>query len=152
MTVTEAIGLSAAALAGYAYVPQISHLVRERCSAGVSEKAFALWLGASVLMTIHAVSIGSGVFVVLGLQQVACTGVVAFFCRRYRGHTCPSHDTAPTSSGPPSPIAAQGGRGSGGCWRAPNASERSVPSPLASNSQASGSDVVGAATSPPVGA
>jgi hypothetical protein len=92
MTVTEAIGLTAAALAGYAYVPQISHLARERCSAGLSERAFTLWLGSSVLMTIHAVSIGSGVFVVLGLQQVGCTGVVAFFCRRYRGQRCPSHD------------------------------------------------------------
>lgn len=104
MTVTEVIGLSAAALAAYAYLPQISHLVREQCSAGLSERAFALWLGSSVLMTIHAISIGSGVFVVLGLQQVACTGVVAFFSRRYRGQTCPSHDAARTTSAPSSPA------------------------------------------------
>jgi uncharacterized protein with PQ loop repeat len=89
---TEALGLAAAALAAYAYVPQVSHLVREHCSAGLSERAFALWLGSSVLMTIHAIGIGSAVFVVLGVQQVACTGVVAFFCRRYRGQMCPSHD------------------------------------------------------------
>ena len=77
---SEAIGLSAAVLAGYAYIPQFAHLVREHCSAGLSERAFGLWLTASVLMTVHAVSIGSAVFVVLqraadGLYRRGC-GVV----------------------------------------------------------------------------
>ena len=108
MTATEVIGLTAAALAAYAYVPQISHLVREHCSAGLSERAFALWLASSVLMTIHAISIGSEVFVVLGLQQVACTGVVAVFCRRYRGQVCPSHDLPEESAVVPGPTARGG--------------------------------------------
>ena len=91
MTVSEAIGLSAAGIAAYAYVPQISHLVREHCSAGMSERAFRLWLTSSVLMTVHAVGIGSVVFVVLGTQQMASTAVVAALCRRYRDQACPSH-------------------------------------------------------------
>jgi hypothetical protein len=40
MSVPEVLGFSGAALSGYAYLPQISHLVRERCSAGLSERAF----------------------------------------------------------------------------------------------------------------
>jgi uncharacterized protein with PQ loop repeat len=91
VTASEAIGLSGAAIAGYAYLPQITHLVRERCSAGLSERAFALWLVASALMTVHAITIGAVVFLVLGIQQIGATGLIAFYCRRYRGRACPSH-------------------------------------------------------------
>lgn len=92
MTASEAIGLSGAAIAGYAYLPQIAHLVRERCSSGLSERAFALWFVASALMTVHAITIGAVVFLVLGIEQVAATGLVAFYCRRYRDQVCPSHE------------------------------------------------------------
>lgn len=99
MSLSELLGLTGAAIAAYAYLPQIAHLVRERCSAGLSERAFVLWLASSVLMTTHAVSIGSTVFIVLGGQQIVATGVIAYFCRRYRGQACPSHDVlAPTSA------------------------------------------------------
>jgi len=100
MNPSEMVGLSAAGLAAYAYVPQISHLIKERCSAGLSERAYALWLGSSLLMTVHAVSIRSVVFIVLGLQQIVATGAVAYFCRRYRGQACPSHEpVVPAPSG-----------------------------------------------------
>jgi uncharacterized protein with PQ loop repeat len=93
VSISEAVGLSGAVLAGYAYVPQVAHLVRQRCTAGLSERAFGLWLVSSVLMTIHAVTIDAIVFVVLGIQQVAATGLIAFYCRRYRGQRCPSHES-----------------------------------------------------------
>ena len=93
MSVAEAIGLGGAGLAAYAYVPQIAHLVREHCSAGLSERAYTLWLVSSALMTVHAVTIGSVVFVLLGCQQIVATGLVAFFCARYRDQACPSHDS-----------------------------------------------------------
>ena len=38
------IGLLGTLKAGAAYVPQISHLVRARCSAGISRLAFEVWL------------------------------------------------------------------------------------------------------------
>ncbi len=78
MTPSEVAGLGGAALAGYAYVPQITHLVRERCSAGLSERAFALWLASSTLMTFHAIAIGAAVFMILGAQQILSTGLIAF--------------------------------------------------------------------------
>lgn len=97
MSGSEVIGLGGAGLAGYAYLPQITHLIRERCSSGLSERAFALWLVASLLMTVHAVTIRAVVFMVLGAQQVAATGLIAFYCRRFRGRACPSHDPGPRS-------------------------------------------------------
>ena len=95
MNVSEVIGLTGAGLAGYAYLPQINHLVQEHCSAGLSERAFALWLAASVLMTVHAVTIGAVVFVILGFLQVAATGIIAVCCRLYRDQECPAHELRP---------------------------------------------------------
>lgn len=92
---SELIGLSGASLAGYAYLPQIRHLVRERCSAGISRGAFSLWLLASVLMTIHAVMLPAAVFIVLGGIQIGAIGVILFFSARYRGLVCPSHAASP---------------------------------------------------------
>lgn len=59
MSVSEVLGLSGAAISGYAYLPQIMHLIRERYSPGLSERAFTLWLIASALVTFHAVMIGA---------------------------------------------------------------------------------------------
>jgi len=44
LTVTEIAGFIGVGLAGAAYVPQIWHLVRVHCSAGISRFAFCLWL------------------------------------------------------------------------------------------------------------
>jgi hypothetical protein len=49
LNITQIAGFAGAGLAGAAYVPQISHLIRARCSAGISRLAFAAWLLASVL-------------------------------------------------------------------------------------------------------
>lgn len=85
------IGLAGALIAGYAYVPQISHLIRERCSAGISRRAFALWFLASVLVTINAVFIQSVVFTVLGVIQISSTAVICVFSTRYQGQVCSAH-------------------------------------------------------------
>jgi uncharacterized protein with PQ loop repeat len=95
MNVSELLGLSGAALSGYAYLPQIAHLVRERCSAGLSERAFTLWLIASGLMTVHAITIRASVFILLGTLQLVCTGIIAYYGRHYRGLVCPSHAIDP---------------------------------------------------------
>lgn len=92
---SELIGLSGASLAGYAYLPQIRHLVSEQCSAGISRGAFSLWLLASVLMTIHALLLPAAVFVVLGGIQIGAIGVIVFFSARYRGLVCPTHAASP---------------------------------------------------------
>ena len=98
MTITEIAGFAGAGLAGAAYVPQISHLIRARCAAGISRLAFAVWLLASVLVTARAVAIGAGVFIVLGGIQIVATALDHVLCGPVQGHALPK----------PSPSPAQG--------------------------------------------
>ena len=91
MTITEIAGFVGAGLAGAAYVPQIAHLIRARCSAGISRPAFAVWLLSSVLITARAIAIGAGVFVVLGVIQTVATALIMLYAVRYKDTPCPSH-------------------------------------------------------------
>ena len=91
LTATEIAGFAGAGLAGAAYVPQIYHLVRARCSAGISRLAFAVWLLASLLVTVRAVAIHAGVFIVLGGIQVVATTLIVVYATRYKDTSCPIH-------------------------------------------------------------
>jgi uncharacterized protein with PQ loop repeat len=91
MDMPDFIGLTGAVIAGYAYVPQITHLIKERCSAGISRSAFALWFLSSVLVTINALSIQSVVFIFLGVVQISATAIIYFYSTRYKGLVCPFH-------------------------------------------------------------
>jgi len=90
VNITEIMGFVGAGLAGAAYVPQISHLVRARCSAGISPGAFELWLVASFLTTVRAVAIHAGVFVALGTIQTVATALIMYYATRYADEPCPS--------------------------------------------------------------
>jgi uncharacterized protein with PQ loop repeat len=98
MTITEVAGLAGVGLAGAAYVPQISHLARARCAAGISRLAFAVWLLSSVLITARAIAIGAGVFIALGGIQIVATALIMLYAVRYKDTPCPSH--APARPGP----------------------------------------------------
>jgi hypothetical protein len=91
LTATEVGGFAGAVLAGAAYVPQICHLVRARCSAGISRLAFGVWLLASVLITARAVAVGAGVFIVLGAIQIVATALIVVCAARYKDTPCPVH-------------------------------------------------------------
>ena len=91
MAITEIAGFAGAGLAGVAYVPQISHLIRARCSAGISRLAFAVWLLSSVLITARAIAIGAGVFVVLGGIQIVATALIMLCAIRYKDTPCSNH-------------------------------------------------------------
>jgi len=87
--------MSGALIAAYAYYPQIEHLVSQRCSAGISGRAYALWFVSSFLVTINAFAIGSLVFIFLGLVQIISTGIIYVYSRRYQGMVCPYHQAHP---------------------------------------------------------
>jgi len=91
LTATEFAGFAGAGLAGAAYVPQISHLVRARCSAGISRLAFEAWLLASLLTTARAVAIHAGVFIALGGIQIVATALILLCAIRYKDMPCPVH-------------------------------------------------------------
>ena len=91
LTATEIAGFVGAGLAGAAYVPQISHLIRAHCSAGISRLAFEVWLLASVLTTARAIAIHAGVFIVLGGIQIVATALIMLCAARYKDTPCPVH-------------------------------------------------------------
>jgi len=95
LSASEIAGFAGAGLAGAAYVPQISHLIRARCSAGISRLAFAVWLLASALTTVRAVAIDAGVFIVLGGIQIVATALIMLYAIRYKDTPCPSHLPGP---------------------------------------------------------
>ncbi len=126
---TELAGFIGAGLAGAAYVPQIWHLIGERCSAGLSRVAFAVWLFASALVTTHAVAIGAIVFIVLGAIQLAATTVIVIYTTKYEHSYCASVPFRRTrQGGVPRPMPAtavmlpmspSGQPASDGTWRGP---------------------------------
>jgi PQ loop repeat protein len=91
LTATQIGGFVGAGLAGAAYLPQISHLIRARCSAGISRLAFEVWLLASLLTTVRAVATGAGVFIVLGAIQIVATALIVVCANWYKDTPCPIH-------------------------------------------------------------
>ena len=49
-TIFELLGITGISIGVVAYVPQVVHLAREHCSAGVSGRAWAMWLTSSLLI------------------------------------------------------------------------------------------------------
>jgi uncharacterized protein with PQ loop repeat len=91
MAISAMIGFSGAAIAAYAYLPQIHHLIAQRCSAGVSIRAFGLWFVASGLIAIRAIAIGDAVFILLGAVQLIALSLILFYGHKYRSLVCAFH-------------------------------------------------------------
>ena len=72
-----------------AYAPQISHLWTEHCSAGISERAYALWALASALF--HSIIIGDAVFMVTQLVNMVAMAITLVLARRFRNQICAAH-------------------------------------------------------------
>lgn len=87
----ELIGLVGIGLSVLAYLPQVVHLVRERCSAGVSRRAWSMWLLSSVLVGALAVHRQDLVFVLLQLTSLTSAAVILALAHKYRGLACETH-------------------------------------------------------------
>jgi uncharacterized protein with PQ loop repeat len=85
------LGLAGTTLVVVGYLPQIVHLVRERCSAGLSYKAYSLWAVASALLFLYALGAGDAVFIALQGYQLTAATLICFFCKRYEGLLCEDH-------------------------------------------------------------
>lgn len=88
---TEMAGFVGVALAAAAYVPQIWHLIRAHCSAGLSRLAFGVWFVSSLLVASNALAIGAGVFILLGAVQVVATAIIFLYATKYEHSYCPIH-------------------------------------------------------------
>jgi hypothetical protein len=74
-----------------AYLPQVVHLIKERCSWGISLGAYALWFVAGILICVHAVNLNDPVFIVLQGYNVAATATIAAFAKKYKQNICIDH-------------------------------------------------------------
>jgi lipid-A-disaccharide synthase-like uncharacterized protein len=89
--VFDLVGIAGITISVAAYVPQVVHLAREHCSAGVSSRAWAMWLASAVLVGAVAFSRGDPVFILLQVSNLICAGAILILARRYRGMVCESH-------------------------------------------------------------
>ena len=94
MTTSQVFGFVGTALVVAGYVPQILHLIKERCTAGISIPAFSLWCAASLLFLVHAMVIRDAVFVGVQTVNLVAGGLIVWFCIRYKGEICLSHREA----------------------------------------------------------
>jgi lipid-A-disaccharide synthase-like uncharacterized protein len=87
----ELLGVVGIAISMLAYLPQIVHLAKEHCSAGVSSRAWSMWLLSSVLIGALAVHRHDPVFVLLQVSSLASAATILVLGRRYRGLVCETH-------------------------------------------------------------
>ena len=74
-----------------AYAPQISHLWTEHCSAGISERASAIWALAAALFLGHSIVIDDTVFMVTQLVNIVALAIILVLARRFRNQICAVH-------------------------------------------------------------
>ncbi len=92
--VFELIGVAGVVISVLAYLPQVAHLARQRCSAGVSGRAWAMWLASSLMMGIVAFHHHDPVFILLQVSTLVSAAVIVFLVHRYRGMICATHALA----------------------------------------------------------
>jgi lipid-A-disaccharide synthase-like uncharacterized protein len=73
------------------YLPQIRHLSREHCSAGVSIVAWRVWLLSSFLIFWHALEVVDLVFITLQSVHIVAIILIISLAKRYRRMTCAFH-------------------------------------------------------------
>jgi uncharacterized protein with PQ loop repeat len=87
----NALGFIGTIIVAIGYLPQIAHMARQRCSAGVSISARFVWLLASLLIATHAFVVFDVVFMVLQVVNILAGVMVIVLAKRYEGMLCLSH-------------------------------------------------------------
>jgi lipid-A-disaccharide synthase-like uncharacterized protein len=90
-TIFELLGVAGISIGVLAYVPQVVHLWHEHCSAGVSPRAWTMWLTSSLLIGALALHRHDPVFIALQASSLTSAAVIVLLTHRYRGMTCEAH-------------------------------------------------------------
>ncbi len=91
LVASQILGLLGIALGLLGYLPQILHLIRQQCSAGISMQAYFVWLSAAVLLLIHALMINDAVSILLQSLAATLDLTSVVLGTKYRGKMCPRH-------------------------------------------------------------
>src|SRR5687767_14121666 len=92
--ISQVLGVVATGLVITGYLPQIVHLIRQRCTAGISVLAFSVWCVAAFLFLIHAAMIGDGIFIGVQAVNLVAGSLMVWFSKKYEGQVCPFHRDA----------------------------------------------------------
>lgn len=84
-------GLIGTTLVVIAYAPQIRHLIKEHCSAGISIVAYSLWFSGSFLFLIHASMIRDVVFILVQVVNLIATCIIIICWKKYQQQMCSTH-------------------------------------------------------------
>jgi uncharacterized protein with PQ loop repeat len=87
----EWLGFAGIAVCILGYLPQVIHLIKERCSAGLSAGAYCTWGIAAVLLLLYAILRRDVVFIVLQTYHVGATALIYYFCIKYKHRLCEEH-------------------------------------------------------------
>jgi lipid-A-disaccharide synthase-like uncharacterized protein len=87
----ELLGIAGIAISMLAYLPQVVHLAREHCSAGVSRRAWAMWVASSLLIGALALHREDPVFILLQISSLTSAAIILLLAQRYRGLVCETH-------------------------------------------------------------
>jgi lipid-A-disaccharide synthase-like uncharacterized protein len=90
----ELVGVTGIVLSVLAYLPQVIHLARQHCSAGVSGRAWSMWLASSVMVGALALHRDDPVFILLQVSTLLSAAVIVVLVHRYRGMMCATHALA----------------------------------------------------------
>ncbi|MGH3115998.1 MAG: PQ-loop domain-containing transporter [Gaiellales bacterium] len=91
----ELLGIAGIAISMLAYLPQVVHLAREHCSAGVSRRAWAMWVVSSLLIGALALHREDPVFILLQISSLTSAAIILLLAQRYRGRACETHALTP---------------------------------------------------------
>jgi uncharacterized protein with PQ loop repeat len=91
MRLSQLLGLAGTGIVAAAYIPQIRHLIKEHCSAGISIRAYSLWFVGALFFLAYAAMIGDLVFILAQVVSVAAICVIVIFARRYENQFCLLH-------------------------------------------------------------
>lgn len=93
----ELLGIAGITVSMLAYVPQVIHLGREHCPAGISRRAWTMWLVGSLLVGALAVHRADLVFIALQFSTLTSAAVILFLAQKYRGLVCETHEANPAT-------------------------------------------------------
>jgi uncharacterized protein with PQ loop repeat len=88
---SQILGFVGTVIVALGYLPQIWHLAREHCSAGISVSAWWIWLVSSVLIATHAFGVFDLVLIALQTVNMVAIALTIYLARRYEGMTCAFH-------------------------------------------------------------
>ena len=98
------LGFAGMGLVVVAYIPQIAHLVRARCTSGVSTFAYLAWTVSAALLLAYAITAQDPVFISLQAYQLVALTSIYFLSRRHQDNPCDVH-CGRSESDEPEPVA-----------------------------------------------